>query len=237
MLQGDDTPPASPAQTEGQQTDPSQVSQPLEQQTEEEVEFNRLSGSSQERIRELVRRARDAENKLGSIQPAYVPPAPNTLAPDQRQAVETLAQFGIATDDKVDRKISEGVNTIRWEMENQRLQQKYSGSNGEPQYVREEVEDYIRNHPQYQGYAAEDVFKYKMFPDEFSNLDMQRTAPTRTRTSSLRPTKQQSRQDALTPEFIEERLKASDGQQWYDDNLDEINKVVANHTMSFKGKA
>ncbi len=51
MLQGDDTAPASPAQTEGQ---------PIEQQSDEEVEFNSLSGSAQERVRELVRRAREA---------------------------------------------------------------------------------------------------------------------------------------------------------------------------------
>lgn len=229
MLQGEDTPPASPAQTEGQ---------PI-LQSDEEVEFNSLSGSSQERIRELVRRARDAENKLGSIQqPAYVPPAPNTLAPDQKQALETLSQFGVATDEKVDRKVAESFNQIRWEMENQRLASKYTGSNGEPQYVREEVEDYIRNHPQYSGYAPEDVFRYKMFPDEISKFESEnRGSSQRQRTSSFRPTKSQGQlsSSAITSENVEEMVKSHD-QDWYDEHIDEINKAVSQHTSQFRGR-
>lgn len=232
MLQGDDTTPASPAQTEGQ---------PIEQQSDEEVEFNSLSGSAQERVRELVRRAREAElekERLSSQhQNSYVPPAPNTLAPDQRQAIETLSQFGIATDDKVEKKVAETFNQIRWEMENQRLASKYAGSNGEPQYVREEVEDYIRNHPQYSGYAPEDVFRYKMYPDEISRWESEsKGTPQRSRTSSFRPTKSQSQSsNAITPENVEEMVKSHD-QDWYDEHIEEINKAVAQHTGQFRNK-
>ncbi len=229
MLQGDDTTPASQAET-GQQDD---SIEPIEQQTEEEVEFSKLSGSAQERVRELVRRAKDAEERASMAQ-TYVPPAPNTLAPDQKQAIETLSGFGISTDDKVDQKIAEGVNQVRWELRNTNLQQKYSGANGEPKYDPVEVEDYIRSHSQYRYYDPEDVFKFKMFPDEFSNAEtVEQTS--KPRTTSLRPTKAQTRQDALTPEYIEERLKQPDADEWYTANLDEINKVVTNHTNQFKG--
>lgn len=234
LLQGtDDQSSASPAQTEGQQTDFGKQ-KATEQQTEEEVEFNKLPGHTQERVRELLRRAKDAETRLAASV-SYIPPAPNTLASDQQQAINTLSQFGIATDEKVDKKLAEGLNSLRWDMEQTRLSQKYVGTGGEPQYVREEVEDYIRNHPQYQGYAPEDVFRYKMFPDEFLNLELQKGSP-KTKTSSIKPTKAETRQEALTPEYIEERLKQPDGQQWYENNLDEINNVVKNYTLQFKGQ-
>ena len=227
MLQGDGTPAAPQAGTD-QQVDPIQ---PIEQQSEEEVEFSKLSGSAQERVRELVRRAKDAEERA---QQAYTPPppAPAPLAFDQKQAIETLSGFGISTDDKVDNKIAEGINQVRWELRNTNLQQKYSGENSEPKYDPSEVEDYIRTHPQYRYYDPEEVFKFKMFPDEFSNVEATKPKP---KASSLRPTKALTRQDALTPEYIEERLKAEDADTWYEANKDEINKVVYNHTQQFKG--
>src|SRR5258708_22475272 len=143
MLQGDDQ-PSAPAGNEGQKAEQQA------QQTEEEVEFNKLSGSAQERVKELVKRAREAENKLGDV-PAYVPPVPS-LQPDQEQAIQTLEKFGVATDRKVDQRVAEGINQVRWELRNQNLQSKYSGSNGEPQYNPDEVLDYIKSHPQYQYY-------------------------------------------------------------------------------------
>ena len=229
MLQGEDTPSASQAGNQGQQDDSIQR---IEQQTDEEVEFNKLSGSAQDRIREIIRQKNDALERANS-NPSYIPPAPNSVAPDQKQAIETLSSFGIATDDKVERKVAEGINQVRWELLNVNLQQKYPGTNGEPKYDSVEVEDYMRSHPQYQYYNPEDVFKYKMYPDEFANLSTQQQ--TRPRTQSLKPNKAQTRQDALTPEYIEERLKQPDADEWYDSHKDEINKVVYNHTQQFKG--
>ena len=233
MLDGNDAPSASSAQ-DGQQGD-SMQGNPIEQQPEE-VEFNKLSGGTQDRIKSIWARARAAEEALESertARPSYVPPAPGALAPDQETAIRTLENFGIATDQKVDRKLGEVTNRILWEMEQKRLEEKYTGSNGEPQYIKDEVEDYIRKHPQYSGYAAEDVFKYKMFPEEFENMGTQKPVK---RTSSLRPTKAQVMDETLTPEYIEKRLQQPDGQQWYNDHLDEINNVVKNHTLQFKGK-
>lgn len=230
MLQGDDSSSVPPAGTTGQQDDSIRK---IEQQTEEEVEFNGLSGSARERFEEMYKRAKEAENKLGQQQQTYVPPAPNTLAPDQKQALETLSQYGVATDEKVDKKLSEEFNRLRWDMENQRLESTYSGKNGEPQYKKEEVEDYIRNHPQYSGYAAEDVFKFKMFPDEFSN--MQQKGSSSQRSSSLRPTRSQvMSEDVITAENVEEMVK-SHSQEWYNENQEAINKAVAAHTQQFKG--
>ena len=231
ILQGDDNSQASPAQN-GQQSEPAQVN-PTGQQSEEEVEFNSLSGNTQNRIKSIWARAREAEEALEAERAArtsYVPPAPG-VTPDQKTALETLSNFGVATDEKVNQKISESFNQLRWDMEQTRLEGRYSGKNGTPQYVREEVEDYIRKHPQYMGYQAEDVFKYKMFPDEFSNVETQQGSRTG-QSSTLRPTRAQVQSSTINSENVEEMVRTHD-QQWYNDHIDEVNSAVSNHTKQF----
>lgn len=227
MLRDGDQPGASPAPNDGQPTDPNAGQQP-----DEEVEFNKLSGSAQERIREMWRRARTAEEERDTLrqQQPNVPPAPQLDAnTQQRQALETLDQAGVATKDFTKREVTQGIAEIKLELRNQNLVQKYMDA--PVQFNPDEIEDYKRTHPQYASYDPEDVFLYKMYPDEFAN---QRQTQTK-RSSNIRPTKQMQRQDALTPEYIEERLKQPDGDEWYEKNKDEINKVVYNHTQQFKG--
>lgn len=232
MLQGEDTPSASQAQTLGQQDDSIQR---IEQQTEEEIEFNKLSGSTQERIKKLIRDKQEAEARAYQQAPSYVPPAPNTLAPDQKQAIDTLRQFGITTKDDVKEEVNQGLNQIKWELKNQTLESKYSGSDGTPKYDREEVEDYMRSHPQYQYYDPEDVFKYKMFPDEFSAAGTQQ-APSRQKTSSLKPVKSNPQVNAFSDiDTLQRRLAEPDGDEYYEAHKDEINRAVAEHTQKFKG--
>lgn len=212
--------------------------EPLGQRPDEEVEFSKLTGSSRDRFTEMYRRAKEAENKLAQQQ-TYVPPAPQSRHEtdlQNRQVLEQLDNAGVATKDFTKAQLSEATNQIRWELKQNSLGEKYKGENGEPKYERELVEDYIRNHSQYQYYDPEDVFKYKMYPDEFENMKAQNQTQRPHGSTSLKPNKAQTRQDALTPEYIEERLKQSDGDAWYDANKDEINKVVYNHTQQFKGQ-
>lgn len=221
----DDQTPASPANEGGQTFEESNEQVvPLVNQSPEEVEFNSLSGNAQERVRELVRRAKEAEERVPT--PAYVPPAPMTPEnPDVRDAVRKLSEVGIATKDDVNATVEQKLNQIRWENEMNRLHSSYSGDDGKPQFVREEVEDYIRTHPQYLGYAPEDVFKFKMFPDEFTGAPSQ---PTR-RSPSLKPTKQQTQQNAMTVEYIAERTdinKYPDAREWQEEHKAEIDKVL-----------
>ena len=231
MLQGDDNPNASPAQN-GQQGDSIQGN-PIEQPTEEEVEFNKLDGKAQDRFKAVWARARQAEEALETerlAKQSYVPPAPG-LQPDQKTAIETLSKFGITTDDKMEAKINTAFNQLRWDNEQQRLESKYAGKDSEPQYVREEVEDYIRKHPQFMGYAAEDVFKYKMFPDEFSNVEATRTQPVK-RSSTLRPTRANIQSDSINADNVEEMVSSHD-EAWYDDHKEEINRAVTEHTKQY----
>lgn len=225
----DDQTPASQANTGGQVDDSNQVL-PLDNQAPEEVEFNSLSGSSQDRIRELVRRARDAEERANNPYVApqnfVAPPAPDSGVQD---AVRKLSEVGIATKDDVNNTIDQKLNQIRWETEMNRLSSTYGGENGEPKFARDEVEDYIRNHPQYMGYSPEDVFKDKMFKDEFLNVELSKRETT-PRSRSLRPNKQIAQQDSMTVEFIAERTdpaKHTDARQWQEEHKAEIDKVLS----------
>jgi hypothetical protein len=220
MLQGaEEQSPASPAQTGAQP-------EPVALETPEKVEFDSLSGSTQDRIRELIKQKNDA---LAAAQaPAYVPPAPLTPNnPEVQDAVRKLSEVGIATDDKVNQVVDQKLNVIRWEQEMNRLQNQYSGEGNSPQFDRTEVEDYIRTHPQFLNYAPEDVFKFKMHePSEFGEK-------TTKRTTTLRPTKTAQPQEAMTVEFIADRTDASkyeDAREWQEEHKAEIDKVLK--TMS-----
>lgn len=233
MLQGDGTPSAPQAPT-GQQDD---SIQPIEQQTEEEIEFNKLSGSAQERFRDALNGRRAAEERAAFFeQQLKTPSAQNSLLPDQKQAVETLAQFGIATDDKVKTEVGNAVNQIRWELKNASLQQRYTGVNGEPQYDATEVENYMRTHPQYASYDPEDVFKYKMYKDEFENLGGEK--PAKKQSSSLKPTRAQNQQPQSGDiTWLMDRIdpkKYQDADEYAETHKDEINAAIKDHTMQFK---
>lgn len=226
MLQGTDQPVDSPAQTDGQEGD---TTQPVEQQSPEEVEFNSLTGSTKDRIRQLAREKRELQQRLEQQQQTYVPPAPNSnfRDPQEEAAIRTLADKGIALKDDVRRTVDESVNAMRWEFENGRLESKWHGQEGTPSYVREEVESFIQSHPQYRAVPPEVVFKSFMFPDEFLDYEIKRRGTKTTQSTTYRPTKQAVAQEGMTPEYIEQRLQQPDGRQWYDEHLDEINAVLS----------
>jgi hypothetical protein len=236
MLQGQDQAPASPAQNNGQGTDSSQNTSG-EQPLPEEVEFNSLTGSTQDRIRKLAKSKRELEEQLKNLERMssnqYVPPAPNSnfQNPEAQDALRKLAEAGVTTDDKMHKALDERVNILRWEQEQMRLESKYVGKNDEPQYVREEVEDFIKSHPQYGGYAPEDVFKYKMFPDEFMNVELSRRGTKTGKSQTLRPTSRMvSQEQGLSPEYIAERTdlrKYPDALEWQEEHKHEIDKVLS----------
>ncbi len=232
MLQADD-PAASQAQTD-QGTDTTQSTQTVVQQSPEEVEFNSLSGNAQARFKKAYSLLQEKERKIAELEAkSYVPPAPNLQTPGTQDALRTLANLGVATDEKVDTKINNSFNQLRWELEMQKLESSYDGSKGEPQFVREEVETFIQQHPQYSGYSAEDVYRYKMFPEEFKNLDLQKGSPKTGQSTTLRPTKAAMGEETMSPEYIAERTdvnKYPDAKEWYNENIDKINEVLSRMT-------
>jgi hypothetical protein len=228
MLQGQTPAPTSQVQS-GSQVDAPDTGD----QSEEEVEFNKLTGSTQDRIRKLVRDKREAMEEAEGYKNTFrtvPPPAPinNEPNPDVRQAVQKLSDVGLATKEEVDQRIGQSLSALRYESEMARLASTFSGSKGEPQFDRSEYEDFVRDNPVYINYYPEDVFRMKMFPDEFSNMGVKE--PER-ETTTLKPVKTSQQKETFSPEYIEEKLKslpANERQQWYNENLSEINATLGN---------
>lgn len=241
MLQGQDNAPASQAQIDGQGDDGTNGTTQVTQPTPEEIEFNSLEGSARDRFKRVTKENKDLKQRLTNLErmnTSYIPPAPgsNFTNPDEQAAIQTLANKGIATDEKVNATVDNRVNQLRWELEQNRLESRYDGTRKvgditEPQYVRDEVEDFITSHPQYRGYAAEDVFRFKMFPDEFMNLEVTRRGTKTGKSSTLKPTaSSRSQEPGMSLEYIADRTdskKYPDALQWQEEHKAEIDKVLS----------
>lgn len=229
MLQTEDetTLSDSPADKKTQGAEPGTSLTEDGQQTSEEVEFNSLKGTTQERIKTLIRQRNEALKRTENTQIMPLSNVPdNGQQPAQvQEAVHKLESVGIATKKTVEETVRQEIGALRYENEMNRLASSYSGEQG-PKFEREEYEDFVRNNPQYAGYLPEDVFKMKMYPEEFRDLEL-KGASTQKRTTTLRPTKQSVTEEPLTLETIEARLKEPDGRQWYDKNYNKINAVLA----------
>jgi hypothetical protein len=199
----------------------------------EEVAFNSLKGSTQDRIRTLANRANQASTALEEVEQLKremeglkLSRMTPTVNPDVQEAVSRLDGFGIATKDFVAKQVQEGVNQqvsgLLYKLEMDRLEAKHSGTDGSPAFDRAEYEAYIGANPKYRAYDPEDVYQ-KMFPDETPS---QKTAQP-SKQPNLRPTRTRVQEEAMTPEYIEKRLQQPDGRTWYEQNRDKINAVIA----------
>jgi hypothetical protein len=221
---------------EGSQVNPQGAQEP----SAEEVAFNSLKGSTQDRIRTLANRANQANQlqsemeqlkaemeafKLRSMTPT---PLQN---PDVQDAVSKLDQFGVATkkfvEDEIDKKVNQNLSGIVWKMEMDRLESRHSGQDGLPAFDRAEYEAYINVNPQYRGYTPEDVYN-KMFEDDIFDAKVKGLGTQRSvkQGPTLRPTRTRVQEETMTPEYIEKRLAQPDGRQWYEQNIQKINAVI-----------
>lgn len=228
LLKGESeqTPPSSQLENKTQVSDSGDLLTDPGQQTQEEVEFNSLKGSTQDRIKKILRDKQDLESRLTTLEQSrtVVPPVnyPQSDA-NVKDALHKLSDLGVATDDKVDQKINQSLGALRFQFELDRLESKYNGEDGRPKFDRDEYNDYRNRHPEYTNYLPEDVYE-KMYKEELS--DFQSSAPQTKKTSSLKPTKASVGEEPLTPELIEQRLKEPDGRQWYERNVDKINRAM-----------
>ena len=230
-----ETPSASPAGTITSGEDTSENESP-ESLSPEEVTWSSLKGSTQDRIKEILREKREAEERAiraESVnpyqpQPNYYPStAVNPNSPEVADAVRKLSDVGMATKEEVRQELNNTVQGLVREMELDRLEGKYSGESGLPKFDKEEYQDYISRHPQYMNYTPEDVYQ-KMYSEEIFDYKVQNQGKETAQKSSpsLRPTKTLVREELLTPELIEQRLKEPDGRGWYERNLEKINAVL-----------
>src|SRR6185369_6968774 len=128
--------------------------------------------------KEALELAQKTRTVAPTVTPSYVQPNP-----DVKDAVRKLSDVGIATDEKVERKINESLGALRYQFELDRLESKWSGEDGRPKFDRVEYEDYVSRHPEYRGYLPEDVHE-KMYREEIRDWETQHTAsrPTRSKT-------------------------------------------------------
>lgn len=211
---------AGDSQTQ-EQTDPNQG------KSEEEIEFSKLSGSAQDRIRNLVRRAKEAEDRAtrfeSQVGRTQLPPPPPTVDnSDVQTAVKRLDEVGIATKDYV-KQILEEQRRNEWYSNRLRaLEETENGQDGRPRFDRYEYEDYVRQHPQYQAYDPGDVFGI-MYRQELIDWEMKNRGGSPT-TPSLRSSRTVQQADIWTPEYINEQIGKDP--TFYEKNFEKINKVL-----------
>lgn len=236
--ENEQTPTASQA-GKSSMSDSGTPSEDTEGQTPEEVEFNSLKGSTQDRIKALVREKRRVleenerlkTNSSSTPTPGIVPPAPG-ITPEIKEAVSRLHDVGIATQEDIDAKIQRALGFKNYDDELKRLESSLNGEDGRPKFTREEYEDYVNRHQEYRNYLPEDVYE-KMYREELSDWRINhKESTTRSKTPSMKPVRTSGREEALTPEYIEQRLKAPDGPAWYDENKDRINAALTAQSSS-----
>lgn len=205
------------------ETEAPESSKPDVKQAGDEVldEWTKLSGNTQDRIRELVKE----KNRLRQLNDQFRqsinnPPTRPEPAGDMsvQEALGKLREYGVATQDDV----NQALGRVYLEQDHSKLENKYSGSGDLPKYVREEVEDYARNN----GFGAnfEAAFK-SMYFDEFVDAAKGKTTSkqpyTEKPTSSMR-----IGEKPLTRESLRERLQKPDGPAWWAKNREKIEPLL-----------
>lgn len=220
------------ADDESQPSEQESSDEAVENPSEEEVEFRKLSGSAQERIRQLIRRAKEAESRAQRVEtyaqqaPIPAPPAPVATMDDRQAAIRTLQQAGIATIDDVRQLLNEQLSGIQYVNKVSQLEKEVDGQDGRPAFSREEYEDFVKTNPQYQAYQPEDVYKI-MYQDELMDWELaQRQAKG---SSSLKPTARgmnNGQEPQWTREYVDKMIREK-GPSWYDKNQERIHQVYA----------
>lgn len=199
--------------------------------SEAENVWGGLSGSTQDRIVELVRRAKQAEvelekERLNKAQPKSEEPETEPPSDAELQAaVKRLKEVGgVVT--KEDLQFLQ--NRLILDREHDRLKDKFDGSDGRPKYVPEEVEDYARTH--YFGGNLEAAF-WEMYRDEMVDAEVKkRTAKT---TYTEKPTTSvKVGEQPLTLASLKERLSKPDGAEWWAKNREKIEPLLPKLTQA-----
>ena len=199
----------------------------------EEEKWSSLGGAAQERFRQVTRennalrqRLEGLEAKVNQSQSYYQPVNKVNPTPEVEDAVRKLDDVGIATKDYANQVVDQKLSGLLYKMELDRLGKKYDGSNGLPQFDKDEYEDFVARNPKYRNYDPEDVYQ-KMYEPEVLNSKLQgNQSSSATPVPSLKPTKTVVREESLTPESIEQRLKEPDGRAWYEKNFEKVNAVL-----------
>lgn len=204
------------------------------EKTLEEIEWARLKGSTQERVRELIQERDDARRKaeLPNLSGQYQQPisqvVPEQSSADFEEAVQKLSQHGMVTRDELRKELGAIQDRMVLEKSHEGLESEYSGSDGRPKYDKVEVEDYMRRKGIWNPLAA-----YRdLYFDELQDWSIKQIR-SKSKTYSEKPTSSVSgREQPLSAESIAERLRKPDGREWYEKNKEKIKPLLGQLTAS-----
>lgn len=194
------------------------------QTSDSEVAWEKLSGTTQSRVRELVNRAKTAEEKATG-------PLTNTNIADDtskeetpsqtevKEAIDKLRGYGVVTTDDLDAL----KGRFFLDGEHRRLEGKYDGSDGLPKYDSVVAEDYARTHNF--GGNLEAAHR-EMFHDEILDAEVKNRKPARD-TYTEKPTASvRVGEKPLTVDSLRERLRQPDGVTWWQKNKEKIEPLL-----------
>ena len=199
-----------------------------QQPTAEELEWNKLSGPVQKRVKHLLDERNTLRQKVQEVQvqPTYTQPTAPALTqeqigeatPEQEQAVENLRKFGILT--KKDLQVVQDQMTL--DNEYMRLESRYGGDDGRPVFDRSEVERHMRDTGIYNPEKAyEDLYRDELF--DWRSNQKSKSSDSPKRTYSEKPSASTaSKTEPLTVDGLRQRLAQPDGREWWEKNRERI---------------
>lgn len=236
---GDEPKVPNPIADEQQQAPPAQQSQGGEP-TPEELEWNKLGGRTQDRVKQLIRERnqwREAAQTQPTppVQQTYVPPVSvqneivsDKLTPEQELAIENLRKFGVWTkkdQEEYDRKQEAKFQARQQEVEDEvlieteyaRLEGVHDGSDGLPAFDRALIEEHMKATGVYNPEKAyEDLYRDEIF-DSWA-----RKGESSKPTYSEKPKPVSNQTEPLTLDGLRERLRQPDGQAWWEKNRERL---------------
>lgn len=224
-------PTAATPTVETKESSQEQQPQRLAQPTAEELEWNKLSGPVQKRVRHLLDERNTLREKVQTFeaQVPYVAPAPTVqqeqpleVTPDQQQAIQNLRKFGILT--QQDLQVVQDQMTL--DNEYTRLESKYAGDDGKPVFDRSEVEAHMKDTGIYNPEKAyEDLYRDELFDWRLSQSSKRTDTPRAT--YSERPSSSTaSKTEPLTVDGLRQRLAQPDGRDWWEKNRERILPLI-----------
>lgn len=180
----------------------------------EEVEFNSLSGSTQDRIRSLIKERNESREQLtrqAQVDYATVPtPSPSYDESDEvLKAARLLKEkANFVSRDEVTQEVNQILSRIETDRIHQTLEREYDGSDGSPKYDRLEVEDYARRKNIWDLRAA---FR-DMYFDEFQDAGRSR----KNRRVITEKPRASTPQEPITLESIQSQLRGSKRMEFYE---------------------
>lgn len=207
--------------------------EPKVEPSSEEVAFNSLSGSTQDRIRALIKERNDAREQLTRQAQMDTTSVPTyDTRPQEEDEVQKAARLlrekaDMVTRQDVAAEISNVLSRIETDRLHTSLEKEFDGSNGTPKYDRIEVEDYARKNNIWNLRAAYRDMYFDELQDAGRTQQKKRVITEKPRASTP--------QEPLTIDSIRQQLRGPKAHEFYDKmakNPAEMDKLLQQLTQS-----